>query len=140
MAITLPKENTRDNDNNKFIGIKLPLGKSDGAEGYFASTEITIDAVKENIRNLLRTKHGERVFQPSIGTPLDNFLFENINDDMISMIDDEIRSTFSRWMPFITIARLDIGNVNNENKLNLNMEFFLNRNPNALESIQIDFG
>ena len=54
MAITLPKENTRDNDNNKFIGIKLPLGKSDGAEGYFASTEITIDAVKENIRNLLR--------------------------------------------------------------------------------------
>lgn len=140
MAITLPKENTRDNDNNKFIGIKLPLGKSDGAEGYFTSTEITIDAVKENIRNLLRTRQGERVFQPSIGTPLDNFLFENIDDDMISMIDEEIRSTFSRWMPFITIARLDVGNVNNENKLNLNMKFFLNRNPNILESIQIDFG
>ena len=43
-----------DRDVNTFIGIDLPFRKSDGPEGWFASTKTTIEAVKNNIRSLYR--------------------------------------------------------------------------------------
>ena len=61
-----------DLNENIFVGIDLPFTKSDGVEGYFKSTGVTIDAVKNNITNLLKTKRGERVFQPELGL-IDNF-------------------------------------------------------------------
>jgi len=141
MAIPIPKEHIIDSEENKFIGIKLPIVKSDGREGYFESTEITFDAVKENIRNLLNTRTGERVFQPSLGIGLDDFLFENINGELISIMEDQIRGVFDTWMPFVTIRSLDVRSGNNDvNKLFINIEFFLNQNPNVLDSIQITVG
>lgn len=138
MAILLPKENIIDNENDKFIGIKLPVERSNGMDGYFKSTEITLEAIKQNITNLLNTKTGERVFQPSIGSSLNNFLFENVDNEMVSIIDDQIRQTFSNWMPFITIRNMVIDT--NNNKLNIELEFFMNNNPNILESVQIIVG
>ena len=55
-----------DRDDNVFIGIDLPFRKSDGSEGWFASTKTTINAVKNNISNLLNTHKGERYLQPNI--------------------------------------------------------------------------
>ena len=59
-----------DRDNKVFIGIDLPIRKSDGSEGYFASTSTTIEAVKNNIKNLLLTERGERIMQPFLGLNL----------------------------------------------------------------------
>ena len=47
-----------DNDSNIYIGIDLPIRKSEGKEGYFASTKTTIEAVKNNISNLIQTDLG----------------------------------------------------------------------------------
>ena len=43
-----------DKDQNVYIGIDLPFYKSDGPEGYFASTKTTIEAVglQEQIKSL----------------------------------------------------------------------------------------
>ena len=74
MAIkdTSKKPFVEDRDSNIFIGIDLPFRKSDGSEGWFASTSTTIDAVKNNIRNLLMTHSGERLMQPNLGLNLSN--------------------------------------------------------------------
>lgn len=141
MAIPIPRENIIDNKDDKFIGIKMPLKRSGGIDGYFESTSITIDAVKENIRNLINTKLGERVFQPSIGIGLDAILFENITDETIEIMSDQINTVFLNWMPFITIRNLQAGtDTNDMNKIIINIEFFLNQNPNILESIQVEIG
>jgi len=142
MAIPLPRENAIDNENDKFIGIRLPLERSDGIEGYFKSTETTFEAVKENIKNLLNTKTGERLFNPTIGTGFHNLLFENIDNEMLDTIQDQINDVFSVWMPFITIVKLDISIDDNNfsNKLNIFLEFFMNQNPNILESVQLTIG
>ena len=44
-----------DNDTDVFVGLDLPIRKSYGKEGYFASTKTTIEAVINNIRNVLNT-------------------------------------------------------------------------------------
>ena len=72
MAIkdTSRKPFIEDNDTRIKIGIDLPIRRGDEKDGWFASTDTTIEAVKNNIRNLLQTEEGERFFQPNLGIGL----------------------------------------------------------------------
>lgn len=128
-------------DESKFIGIKLPLDKSNGRDGNFESTVLTFQAVKFNITNLLKTKRGERVFQPSIGMGMDRYLFENITDDLIMVMKDEIIGTFKRWMPFVNIKTINVTNMDtdefNGNAIKINIEFFITNNPTMFDSVEV---
>ena len=148
MAIkdTSKKPFIEDRDNNVFIGIDLPFRKSDGIEGWFASTTTTIKSVKNNIRNLLSTHKGERYMQPNIGLNLRKFLFEQFTDELRLQIENDILDTLNFWLPFIQVKDLKIGmssatagSVNN-NKLIISVVFNITRDPNTLESIQVEIG
>ena len=148
MAIkdTSKKPFIEDRDDNVFIGIDLPFRKSDGIEGWFASTTTTIEAVKNNIRNLLSTHKGERYMQPNIGLNLRKFLFEQFTDELRLQIENDILDTIDFWLPFIQVKDLKVemssataGSVNN-NKLIISVVFNITRDPNTLESIQIEIG
>ena len=135
-----------DRDNNVFIGIDLPFRKSDGIEGWFASTTTTIEAVKNNIRNLLSTHKGERYMQPNIGLNLRKFLFEQFTDELRLQIENDILDTLDFWLPFIQVKDLKVemssataGDVNN-NKLIISVVFNITRDPNTLESVQVEIG
>ena len=135
-----------DRDNNVFIGIDLPFRKSDGIEGWFASTTTTIKAVKNNIRNLLNTHKGERYRQPNIGLNLRKFQFEQFTDELRLQIENDILDTFEFWLPFIQVRDLKVqmsdataGSVNN-NKLIISVVFNITRDPNTLESVQVEIG
>ena len=134
-----------DRDNNVFIGIDLPFRKSDGIEGWFASTTTTIKSVKNNIRNLLSTHKGERYMQPNIGLNLRKFLFEQFTDELRLQIENDILDTLDFWLPFIQVKDLKIemsdataGSVNN--KLIISVVFNITRDPNTLESVQVEIG
>ena len=135
-----------DRDNNVFIGIDLPFRKSDGIEGWFASTTTTIKAVKNNIRNLLNTHKGERYMQPNIGLNLRKFQFEQFTDELRLQIENDILDTFEFWLPFVQVRDLKVqmsdataGSVNN-NKLIISVVFNITRDPNTLESVQVEIG
>ena len=148
MAIkdTSKKPFIEDRDNNVFIGIDLPFRKSDGVEGWFASTTTTIKAVKNNIRNLLNTHKGERYMQPNIGLNLRKFLFEQFTDELRLQIENDILDTIDFWLPFIQVKDLKVGmssatagSVNN-NKLIISVVFNITRDSNTLESVQVEIG
>ena len=129
-----------------FIGIDLPFRKSDGVGGWFASTTTTIEAVKNNIRNLLSTHKGERYLQPNIGLNLRKFQFEQFTDELRLQIENDILDTFDFWLPFVQVKDLKVemsdataGSVNN-NKLIISVVFNITRDPNTLESVQVEIG
>ena len=135
-----------DRDDNVFIGIDLPFRKSDGIEGWFASTTTTITAVKNNIKNLLSTHKGERFMQPNIGLNLRKFQFEQFTDELRLQIENDILDTFEFWLPFVQVRDLEVqmsevtaGGVNN-NKLIISVVFNIKRDPNTLESVQVEIG
>ena len=105
---TAKKPFVEDRDEEIFIGIDLPFRKSDGPEGWFASTKTTIEAVKNNIRNLLSTHAGERYLQPTIGLNLRKFLFEQYTDELRLQIENDILDTFEFWLPFVQVKNLEI--------------------------------
>ena len=142
MAIPInTKTNILDEQEQKYIGLKLPLEKSNDMVGYFESTKLSYDAVKYNIVNLIKTNQGERLFHPTLGMGLKRYLFENISDSVKLIIKDEITSTFKLWLPFVGIKKLEIDSTYNSNmdrnKLKLNLEFFIKNNPTMLDSIEI---
>ena len=147
MAIkdTSKKPFIEDRDDNVFIGIDLPFRKSDGIEGWFASTTTTIEAVKNNIRNLLSTHKGERYMQPNIGLNLRKFLFEQFTDELRLQIENDILDTIDFWLPFIQVKNLEVqmSSANDgagKNTLMINVLFNITRDPNTLESVQVEIG
>ena len=146
MAIrdTTKKPYIEGRDNNIFVGIDYPFHKSTGVEGWFASTDTTIKAVKNNIKMLLSTNQGERLMQPNLGTNLRKFLYEQYNDESRIAIQNEILDIFKIWLPFVEIKELDVSmdetGVNEKNKMSIFITFNITRDPNTLESIQVEIG
>ena len=132
-----------DRDDEIFIGIDLPFRKSSGVDGWFSSSTTTIQAVKNNIRYLLTTKQGERFLQPNLGMNFDKYMFEQYTDDLRVGIENDIVDTFNFWLPFVNITDIQIGMNDGDlgidkNRLNIYLEFNINRDPNTLESVQVE--
>ena len=126
-----------DCDSAVSIGIDLPFHRDIGPNGWFATTKTTIEAVKNNIRNLLLTNRGERVFQPNLGLGLRQFLFEQITPDTIIAIQNYIRDKLSLWLPFVIIENIIVNQKDDFNRIDVKLEFRINQVPNSLDSITV---
>ena len=128
-----------DKDTRVSVGIDFPLGLVSGGDGYFATTKTTIDAIKTNIRLLLQTNQGERLFQPNLGMNLKQLLFEQASDETTIQIENNIVDVFERWLPFVQLQNIGINRRDDINQININIEFNISRTPNSLESVQVTF-
>ena len=131
-----------DNNTEVFIGIDLPFYKSTGREGWFASTSTTIEAVKNNIRNLLNTHQGERLMQPTLGLNLRRHLFEQIDEELIIAIEDDIMNTLGNWLPFVEVKDMQINtsqtnHLINPNTIIIDIVFNILQDPTTLTSVQV---
>tara|TARA_R100001443_G_scaffold114266_1_gene130063 strand:+ start:91 stop:534 length:444 start_codon:yes stop_codon:yes gene_type:complete len=146
MAIINPKKKQLKNDRDEkiFIGIDLPLQKSNGNEGWFKSTTTTFDSVRNNIKSLLLTERGERLMQPTLGFNFKKYLFEQMTPDLIANIENEIFESFQFWLPFVEIVDLsvtmgddsDIG----QNTINISLTFTINKSQNYFDTINVTIG
>tara|TARA_A100001011_G_C13912059_1_gene675488 strand:+ start:148 stop:582 length:435 start_codon:yes stop_codon:yes gene_type:complete len=141
MAILDNRINQRieDKDTRVSVGIELPFGRQPGTgDGYFTSTKTTIDAIKNNIKTLLLTEKGERLFQPNLGMNLRRFLFEQTTENTVIEIENDIVSTFEKWLPFVQLndIRIDIGNQD-KNQIKIGIDFNVVNIPTELQSVGV---
>ena len=134
---TSRKPYIEDNDTNIRVGIDLPIRRGNDKDGFFATTSTTIEAVKNNIRNLLNTNQGERLFQPNIGINLRRYLFGQITEETLLQIQESISSTFNFWLPFVQIQNINLKNGTNANSIVIDILFNIKQDPNTMESVQI---
>lgn len=98
-----------------FLGVPYPITKN--PQGFFY-TQSGIDQIKSDMLVLLLTNPGERVMNPTFGTPLKKLMFEP-NDLVIQnaakkMIIDSI----SKWEPRITVQQIQVTSSVDEAALN----------------------
>ena len=146
MAIkdTTRKPYVQDNDTRVKIGIDLPIRRDDNLDGFFATTSTTIEAVKNNIRNLLQTNEGERFFQPNLGLNLRTLLFEHITNENLIGVQDAILDKMEFWLPFVEIRDIQILSRNNTTdigatEIRIKIYFNIKQDPNTLDSVSINF-
>tara|TARA_R100001509_G_scaffold107423_1_gene63854 strand:+ start:140 stop:631 length:492 start_codon:yes stop_codon:yes gene_type:complete len=146
MAIkdTSRKPFIQDNDTKVKVGIDLPIRRGDDKDGFFATTSTTIEAVKNNIRNLLQTEEGERFFQPNLGLGLRRLLFEHITDENLFGVQNAILDKFEFWLPFVEVRDIQVLSKNDTtdigtNEIRVKIDFNIKQDPNTLDSITLDF-
>jgi phage baseplate assembly protein W len=116
-------KDTEDFDSYAY-GITLPLRR--GENGFFEQAFLSFDQAKSNLKNLLLTKKGERIMQPEFGTGLQSLLFEQIDDNLESRIQETITKNVNYWLPYINIESIDVEMTNelkDQNRVNLSLEF-----------------
>jgi phage baseplate assembly protein W len=91
------------------IGIKLPIVTTGGR--LFNQSYSTQDQAISNLKNLMLTRQGERLYQPLFGTRLQDALFEQDTDTIKELISTSIYSAVSFWLPYITIKKLTIQTI-----------------------------
>ena len=128
-----------DRDSRVSVGLDLPIARQAGDQmGYFATTKTTIDAIKNDIRLLLMTQRGERLFQPLLGMNIRRFLFEQITNDTAIEIENDIVETFQIWLPFVELQNIDVDlGDQNRNKIKINITFNIRNAPTELQSVGV---
>ena len=133
------KRFVEDRDTRVSVGLDLPVARQAGDQGgYFATTKTTMDAIKNDIRLLLMTERGERLFQPFLGMNIRRFLFEQITDDTAIEIENDIVDTFQTWLPFVELRDIDVDlGDQDRNKISINITFNIRNAPTELQSVGV---
>ena len=126
-----------DQDTRVSVGIDFPFARvPSSGDGYFKTSKTTIDAIKNNIKLLLKTERGERLFQPFLGMDLKRFVFEQITEDIKIQIENDIVNVFETWLPFVNLGDIQI-TTDQDNKININIIYNIKRAPSSLESVGV---
>ena len=132
-----------DQDTRASEWIDFPFARVPNQDGYFKTTKTTMDSIKNNIKLLLQTEQGERVFQPTLGMGLRRFIFEQINENTSIEIENNIVNVFETWLPFVELNGIDV-NIDptnqEQNKIKIIITFSIKKSPTSLESIEVALG
>lgn len=82
-------------------------------------------AVTRSIRNLLQTKHFDRLFNPDIGSNLDAVLFENVSPVAASILESEITNTIKNYEPRATLTTVNVTPSPQENGYYVTLTYYL---------------
>jgi phage baseplate assembly protein W len=123
-----------DRNEDKYVGIRFPLDYS--PEGFFYKTKTVLEQSKANLRNLLLTTPGERIFQPSFGSRLKNIVFEQ-GQDIPNRVEETIRTATDNFLPYINI--INVFTTQERNQVNIQVEFSVTLNPDVIELLNFDF-
>jgi hypothetical protein len=115
MAYILDKKVVTDTEefSNQAYGITLPVQR--GNSGYFSQAFSSFEQAKSDLRNLLLTRKGERVFQPNFGSGIHELLFEQATDELETRLQENITDSVNFWLPYINIDTIDV-NMTDEMK------------------------
>jgi len=102
------------------IGVMLPFGKP---KGLFQLSYTTEQQAVSNLKSLLLTRKGERLFQPNFGSDVYSLMFENINSDLSSELDESLRVDIEYWLPYIIIDDINIEVIEDRNYVRIELSF-----------------
>ena len=109
------------NDTRPRVGIGVNIPFSDG--GVFTPNYETKDAIKNNIVNFFLTNPGERPDNPSFGGGLRRFVFEQLSDDNIDLIEEDLTTKLSEQFPDVVVGQVQINSLPDENTLQINLTY-----------------
>ena len=129
----------RENDLNPnvYIGLALPIKPDDN--NVFSLTKNSYDQVRHNLRNLLLTNVGERVYQPEFGSRLRELCFEQLDDTLPQRIEDEVRRAVNFWLPYVNIVSVEtLTQEDKKSKIFVRVQFSTTLNSETLQQIELD--
>lgn len=90
------------------------------------------DAVKESIKNLILTDRRERLMQPNLGGNIRAMLFENITPAVITLIEDQVRTTIETFEPRAELIDVIVTSNIDDNAVRITVIFYIINNQQPI--------
>lgn len=90
----------------KIYGFKYPI-PTDPKKGYFTKSN-SLELVRSNLSQLLKTSRGERFMLPLYGCNLKKYLMEPLDEALFASIRDEILYSLRNYTRNINIDKIQI--------------------------------
>lgn len=81
------------------------------------------DAIKNSVKNLIRTRIGERFFNSLLGSRVEDSLFELATNDLTDPLEEEIRNVITNFEPRVNLRQVIIEPVVDSNQLNITIVY-----------------
>ena len=88
------------------ISVKVPL-VYDNTDGPYKLNKSIQEVMKQNMKMVLLTNPGERIFEPDFGVGLHRFLFDTINDDLLDQVAERIKDQVTTYLPNINLVSIN---------------------------------
>ena len=134
MAYRINKIDPLDLQARKAIGVNLPFS----TDQVFSSNYQTKDAIKNNIINYMLTGRGERFMNPTFGSGLRNFLFNQIDNQKLQTLSETIVQEVSLMFPKVVVRNLTINPDADRNTIELVMSYQI-KYTNIADTVSINF-
>ena len=85
----------------KGLNIKSPL-IIDSVDGPYALIKDARNAIKQNLKTIILTSPGERIWFPNFGVGVKRYLFEQLTEGNIYQIKQSIEDQVRTYAPYIT--------------------------------------
>ena len=112
-----------------FIGPKFPLertGKNTGFDSY-KEDEIS-KAVKFNLKNIILTHPGERIWDDGFGVGIERMLFEPIDSSVLDKYKNIILGQIESYAPYVEIESIFLYEVEQDDQsIKIEIQFSINR-------------
>ena len=82
-------------------------------------------SIARSVRNLVLTIQGERPFQPTLGTGVNNLLFDNMDKLTASSIRSELRTTIENYEPRVEINEIIVEPDFEGNAFHVTLQYFI---------------
>ena len=119
---------------NTGVGVGIPF--SNGA--VFNTTYTSRAAIKTNITNFLLTEPGERFDNPTFGFGFRRYLFEQIVNDSLDLIETDVANLISKYFPTVTINKIDFTTNPDSNEIAIQIYYSI-PNQSVNDQIEITF-
>jgi phage baseplate assembly protein W len=116
------------------VGVSIPFN----APNVFFSTYTTKDAIRNNLLNFFLTNTNERYLNPNFGSNLRSKLFEQIEQQNLSGLQQAIQDSIARYFSNISVEQLDITPVYDSNEVFANITYSI-IDTGIVDNIQIGF-
>lgn len=81
------------------------------------------DAIKRSVINLVRTRIGERFFNPLLGSKVENYFFELADIGLEEPIRDEIRTVINNFEPRVRLRNVDVSLFPEDNAMDVSIVY-----------------
>jgi len=83
------------------------------------------DAVMHSMRNILFTNKYERLRNPSFGSNLSYYTFENLQEYVLGEIEDNIKETIKLYEPRVKVSSVKATTEYDDNTINVTIRFYI---------------
>tara|TARA_R100000008_G_scaffold18986_1_gene9733 strand:+ start:1826 stop:2305 length:480 start_codon:yes stop_codon:yes gene_type:complete len=89
------------------IGILTPISFEQDEESMFKMSKRLVDQVRDNMKNLLSTNHGERLMLTDYGANLKELSYDMTSNDVIEEALARISAAVTKYLPYVSLETFE---------------------------------